>query len=183
MLPSEIPKFPTDTPWEGFLLCGNFSSFMTPSPRWVSVPKSFVCFCLLYFVLPPFEEIGLPFRDFLLHLCLEVVLWKLLNIEMILWWICQGESDLPVLFLCHLGTTPPKSNDLNFMAAVAVLHDFGAQENKICYCFNFFPFAIKWWDRIPWSSFFECWVLSQLFHSSLSPFIKRLFSSSPLSAI
>ena len=24
--------------WEGFLLCGNFSSFMTPSPGWISVP-------------------------------------------------------------------------------------------------------------------------------------------------
>ena len=22
---------------------------------------------------------------------------------------------------------------------------------------------MKWWDRMPWSSFFECWVLSQLF--------------------
>ena len=25
------------------------------------------------------------------------------------------------------------------------------------------------WGRMPWSSFSECWVLSQLFHSSLSP--------------
>ena len=30
-------------------------------------------------------------------------------------------------------------------------------------------FAMKWWDQIPWSSFFECWVLSQLFHFPLSP--------------
>ena len=30
-------------------------------------------------------------------------------------------------------------------------------------------FAMKWWDRIPWSSFFDCWVLSQPFHSPLSP--------------
>ena len=37
-------------------------------------------------------------------------------------------------------------------------------------------FAIKWWDQMPWSSFSECWALSQLFHS------KRPFSSS-LSAI
>ena len=36
------------------------------------------------------------------------------------------------------------------------------------------------WDRMPWSQFFECWVLSQLFHSLT--FIKRLFSSSLLSA-
>ena len=29
-------------------------------------------------------------------------------------------------------------------------------------------FAMKWWDQMPWSLFSECWVLSQLFHSSLS---------------
>ena len=30
-------------------------------------------------------------------------------------------------------------------------------------------FAIKWSDQIPWSQFFECWLLSQLFHSLLLP--------------
>ena len=44
-------------------------------------------------------------------------------------------------------------------------------------------FAMKWWDWIPWSSFFECWVLSQLFHSPFFTLIKRLCSSSSLSAI
>ena len=29
---------------------------------------------------------------------------------MIFWWICRGESGLPILFLCHLRTTP-----LNFI--------------------------------------------------------------------
>ena len=29
-------------------------------------------------------------------------------------------------------------------------------------------FTMKWWDRMPWSSFSECWALSQLFHSPLS---------------
>ena len=29
--------------------------------------------------------------------------------------------------------------------------------------------CIKWWDQMPWSSFFECWVLSQFFHFPLSP--------------
>ena len=33
---------------------------------------------------------------------------------------------------------------------------------------------MKWWDRMPWSSFFECWVFT---------FIKKLFSSSSLSVI
>ena len=28
---------------------------------------------------------------------------------------------------------------------------------------------MKWWDQMPWSSFFECWVLRQLFHSHFSP--------------
>ena len=44
-------------------------------------------------------------------------------------------------------------------------------------------FAMKWWNWMPWSSFFECWVFSLLFHSSSFTFIKRLFSSSSLSAI
>ena len=32
--------------------------------------------------------------------------------------------------------------------------------------FPLFPhlFAMKWWDQMPWSSFSECWALSQLFH-------------------
>ena len=41
---------------------------------------------------------------------------------------------------------------------------------------------MKWWDRMPWSSFSECWALSQLFHSPFI-FIKRPFSFSLLSAI
>ena len=43
-------------------------------------------------------------------------------------------------------------------------------------------FAMKWWDQKPWSWFFECWVLSQLFHSPLSS-SSRDSSSSSLSAI
>ena len=36
--------------------------------------------------------------------------------------------------------------------------------------FPLFPhlFDMKWCGWMPWSSFFECWVLSQLFHSPLS---------------
>ena len=29
-------------------------------------------------------------------------------------------------------------------------------------------FVMKWWNKMTWSLFFECWVLSQVFHS-LSP--------------
>ena len=41
-----------------------------------------------------------------LHQFSEVALWKLLSVQMIFWWICGGESGLPVLFLCHLRTAP-----------------------------------------------------------------------------
>ena len=37
--------------WEGFLLCGNFSSFTTPSPGWVSVRK--FLFLFLSFIFCP----------------------------------------------------------------------------------------------------------------------------------
>ena len=50
--------------------------------------------------------------------------------------------------------------------------------------FSLFPhlFAMKWWDQMSWSSFFEYWALSQHLHSSLSP-SRRVFSSSSLSAM
>ena len=62
MLPSEIPKLPTallvtvfPAVWELLLLHDS------PPPGWVSVPNSFVSFCLLSSVLPPFEENRVPF--------------------------------------------------------------------------------------------------------------------------
>ena len=81
----------------------------------------------------------------------------------------------------------PRSKRLfNFMAAVSSHTYFGTQENKVCHCFYCFHFphlfAVKWWDQMPWSSFFECWVLSQLFHFFFT-LIKRLFISFLLSAI
>ena len=36
----------------------------------------------------------------------------------------------------------PKEESFNFMAAVTVCSDFGAQENKICHCFHFLPFYL-----------------------------------------
>ena len=44
--------------------------------------------------------------------------------------------------------------------------------------FSFFLhlFVIKWWDQMPWSSFSECWTLSQLFLLSSFTFIKRLLA-------
>ena len=33
----------------------------------------------------------------------------------------------------------PRSKHLNFMIAVTICSDFGAQENKVCHCFHCFP--------------------------------------------
>ena len=101
--PLRFQNSPQTCLWEGFLLYRNFS-FTTPSPKRVSIPKSCLCFCLLYFVLSPIEEIGLPFWvPGVLHQCSEVVLWKLLNIQMIFWWICGGESGFPSYSSAILG--------------------------------------------------------------------------------
>ena len=56
------------------------------------------------------------------------------------------------------------------MAAVTIHIEFGAQENEICHCFHYFPMYLPWNDGTGCQIFvFECWVLSQLFHSPLLP--------------
>ena len=39
-----------------------------------------------------------------------------------------------------------KQVSFNFMAAVTICSDFGAQENKICHCFHCFPIYLPWSD-------------------------------------
>ena len=34
---------------------------------------------------------------------------------------------------------PKEQASFNFMAAVTICSDFGAQENKVCHCFHFVP--------------------------------------------
>ena len=34
----------------------------------------------------------------------------------------------------------------NFMAAITICSDFGAQENKVCHCFHCFPIYLSWSD-------------------------------------
>jgi len=80
MLPSEIPRFPTDPP-VSVSWCLEIT-FKTPLLGRISIPTSFVSlFYLLYFVLPPFEDNELPFcvPDVLCQHS-EVVLWNLLGV-------------------------------------------------------------------------------------------------------
>ena len=70
------------------------------------------------------------------------------------------------------------------MAAVNICSDFGAPKNEVSHLFPLFPhlFAMKWLDQMPW---WVLWMLSfkPTFSFSSFSFIKRLFSSSSLSAI
>ena len=73
----------------------------------------------------------------------------------------------------------PRSKRLLISWLQSIHSDFGAQENKVYHCFHFSPhlFAMKWWDRMPWPLFFDCWVVRQLFHSPL-PYIHMSNSTS-----
>ena len=69
------------------------------------------------------------------------------------------------------------------MTAVTICSDFGTQKNKVCHCFHCFPIYL------PWSNGTRCHDLRFLnvefkptFSLSSFTFIKRLFSSSSLSA-
>ena len=66
------------------------------------------------------------------------------------------------------------------MAAVTICSDFGAQENKVSHCFHCFPIYLPWSDgtRCHDLSFFNVQIQASFF-----TFIRRLFSSSSLSAI
>ena len=80
----------------------------------------------------------------------------------------------------------PRSNCFNFMAAVTICNDFGAQENKICHCFHFSLLYLPLSDGtgchdLSFMNIFK--VSSQLFSLSSFTLIKRLLSSSSLSAI
>ena len=70
------------------------------------------------------------------------------------------------------------------MAAVTICSDFGAQKNKVWHCFHCFP-SISHEVMGPDAMIFVFWMLSFKPTSSLSTFtfIKRLFSSSSLSAV
>ena len=76
-----------------------------------------------------------------------------------------------------------KQVSFNFMAAVTICCDFGAQENKVNYCFHCFPIYLPWSDGTGCHDL-SFWMLSFKPAFSLSSFIliNRLFSSSSLSA-
>ena len=79
----------------------------------------------------------------------------------------------------------PRSKRLHFMAIVTVYSDFGSQENKICHWFYFSPQSICHDVMGLVAMILVFWMFSFKPVFSLSSFtlIKKLFSSSSLSAI
>ena len=64
-------------------------------------------------------------------------------------WTFAGKVYLPFNMLSRLITafSSMEQVSFNFMAAVGIRSNFGAQENKICHCFHFFPIYLPWSDR------------------------------------
>ena len=94
----------------------------------------------------------------------------------------QSDVYFLIHYICQRSPPPPTKEQVsyNFMTEVIIHSDFGAQENEICHCFHFFPIYLQWSDRIvchdlPYPNveffffFFQCWVLSQPFHSLILP--------------
>jgi len=78
----------------------------------------------------------------------------------------------------------PRSKCLNFMTAVTICSDFEAQENKVCHCYIISPSICDEVIR-PDAMILVYWMLNfkPAFPLSSFSFIKRLFSSSLLTAI
>ena len=84
MSPSEIPNLPTDLPVRGFPGVWKLLLFYNSLPGKDLHPYFFcLSFYLLYFVLPPFKDNGLPvWAPSVLCQRSEVVLWNLFSIQM-----------------------------------------------------------------------------------------------------
>ena len=66
---------------------------------------------------------------------------------------------------CHFllqGIFPTQKLNLGLLHCRRILYQLSYEGTHLL-------FAMKSWDQVPWSWFFECWVLSQLFYSPLSP--------------
>ena len=66
------------------------------------------------------------------------IIWTFVNKMMSLLFIHNMLSNFVIAFL------PKEQVHFNFVAIVTVCSDFGAQENKIFYCFHFFSFNLPW---------------------------------------
>ena len=83
-----------------------------------------------FFSPQPSFMVNPNFRTWLLKKTIALTIWTFVSKVMPL--LFNMLSSLVIVFL-------PRSKCLNFMAAVIIHSDFGAQEHKICHCFQFSP--------------------------------------------
>ena len=112
---------------------------------------------------------------------LYMTIWK--PIALIYTDLCWQSDVSAFWYVCH-DLSSKDQESFNFMTVVIIYSDFGDQENKICHCFHFSPSIchdMKGLDAM----ILVFWMLTFKPAFSLSSFtlIKRLFSSSSLSAI
>ena len=72
------------------------------------------------------------------HICKTIVLTIRAFVSKVMSLLFNALSRFVIDFL-------PRSI-FDFMALVTIHSDFGAQENKVCHCFLFFPFCLPWSD-------------------------------------
>ena len=98
--------------------------------------------------------------------------WLLEKPSLTIWIFVSKEMSLLFNTLSKVRHSFPfkGQESFNFMSAVTICSDLGAQENKICHCYHFFPFYL------PWRNGTKChdlsfWMLSfkPAFNSPLSP--------------
>ena len=99
--------------------------------------------------------------------------------------LCQQSDVLAFNSLSRLVSFSSKEQaTFNFMAAVTIHSELGAQENKVCHCFHCFPIYLPWSDGLV-AMILAFWMLSfkPIYSLSSFTFIKELFSSSLIFAI
>ena len=71
------------------------------------------------------------------------------------------------VYICH-NFSSKEQLSFNFMAAVTICSDFGAQENKICHCFHCFPSYLPWSDGTRCHDLHFLWITT-----NCGKFLKR----------
>ena len=100
--PLRFQNSPQTCQWKGFLMFGNLFFYNSLLGR-ISIPNSFVSLFIFYiFSYLHSKTIGCLSGCLVSSASIQKLLWNLLSIQMFFWWICGGENDLPILFLCHL---------------------------------------------------------------------------------
>ena len=105
-LPSEFWKLPVDLPVRGFPGVWKLLLFYDSLPR-ISVPNSFVSLFIFYILSYLLLKTMGCFPGCLMSSAsVQKLFCGVCSVfKCFFWWICGGESGLPILFLCHLSSS------------------------------------------------------------------------------